>query len=133
MLPEIRRIIAVEAHRRRTGCCPTVIHSLGTGESFEIKPNEGGFVDLSSGIESKTDGSSLLLSKGLGPIQLDLAGDIAFAGRDHVSSETFSGRAGGGATVTLYDDRQSLFFQYAVSTIEEWKSGQNAGSSSQLP
>ena len=34
MTATTRRIIAIEAHRRRTGHCPTLIHALGTGETF---------------------------------------------------------------------------------------------------
>lgn len=119
MQPEIRRIIAVEAHRRRTGRCPTVIHSLGTGETFEIEPDESGFTDRSSGLKATIDRGLILLSAGLGPIQLDMADDVAFVGRDQGSNEAFSGRAGGGATVTLYDDRQLHFFQYAVSAADQ--------------
>ncbi len=32
-----------------------------------------------------------------------------------MNHESFSGRAGGGASVTLYDREQSNYFQYAVA------------------
>ena len=52
MPPEIRRIIAVEAHRRRSGHCPVRLYSLGTGETFEINPTADGFVDMTSGVSA---------------------------------------------------------------------------------
>jgi hypothetical protein len=36
-----------------------------------------------------------------------------------MDGEPFSGRAGGGASVTLYDRAQSNFFQYAVAAEGE--------------
>ncbi|HUZ67004.1 MAG TPA: hypothetical protein VMU56_04990 [Beijerinckiaceae bacterium] len=133
MQPEIRRIIAVEAHRRRTGRCPSIVYSLGTGESFDIAQTIDGFIDVRSGVQAKSDGSRLVLTEGHGPVQLDLAGDVGFTGCDLDSNERFSGRAGGGATVTLYDDQQ-LFFQFAVSFAEDQGgSGEHAGAVRELP
>ena len=114
MQPDIRRMVAVEAHRRRTGRCPRRIYSLGTGESFDIAPADGGFVDLATGLRAALDNGTLRLSDGLGPVDLYFNGDVAFDGFDHGGNEPFSGRAGGGASVTIYERGQADYFQYAV-------------------
>lgn len=116
MTPEIRRIIAVEAHRRRSGHCPLRLYSLGTGETFEINPTPDGFVDLTSGVTAATAEGRITLAGRQGAIELRLLGDVAFDGYDHISDEAFSGRAGGGASVTIYDREQLNYFQYAVVT-----------------
>jgi hypothetical protein len=116
MSPEIRRIIVVEAHRRRSGHCPLRIYSLGTGETFEIVPTTQGFVDVTSGVSALTAEGRITLAGKQGAIELHLTGDIAFDGYDHISDEAFTGRAGGGASVTIYDRDQNNFFQYAVVT-----------------
>ena len=116
MLSEIRRIIAVEAHRRRSGECPLRIHSLGTGETFEINPTPDGFVDLTSGLAAQGSDDKIVLTESNGVIDLRLTGDVTFDGYDHISKEPFSGRAGGGASVTIYDRGQTNYFQYAVAT-----------------
>jgi hypothetical protein len=116
MTPEIRRIIAVEAHRRRSGHCPLRLYSLGTGETFEISPTADGFVDLTSGVKASTADERIILAGQQGAIDLRLSGDVAFDGYDHISDEAFSGRAGGGASVTIYDPGQLNYFQYAVAT-----------------
>jgi hypothetical protein len=113
---EVRRIIAVEAHRLRTGTCPIRIHSLGTGESFDIQPTGDGFFDVASGLTVKAMPGSLVVANGRGRIDLRLIGDVGFDGFAHESRKAFSGRAGGGASVTLYDDEQNDFFQYAIAT-----------------
>lgn len=115
MQAEVRRIIAVEAHRRRSGRCPVLLHSLGTGESFDIRPTPDGFVDLASGVVVRVSGDQIQTGS-LGTIDLRFAGDVAFDGYDHSSNETFSGRAGGGASVTVYDGSRVNFYQYAVVT-----------------
>lgn len=115
MQPDLRRIVVVEAHRRRSGRCPALLHSLGTGETFEIKPAPDGFLDVASGMTVSVDGSQILLPGGRGPIDLTLTGDVGFDGYDHESREPFSGRAGGGASVTLYDRHRNDYFQYAVA------------------
>jgi hypothetical protein len=112
---DVRRIIAVEAHRRRSGRCPVLVHSLGTGESFDIRPTPDGFVDIASGVAVRVSGERLLLSDDRRAVDLHLSGDIAFDGYDHISNERFSGRAGGGASVTIYDSEQVNYFQYAVA------------------
>jgi hypothetical protein len=114
MQPEIRRIVAVEAHRRRTGRCPMCVHSLGTGETFAIEPAGDGFVDVASGLRVRVDGNRITVPSLRATIDLALVGDIGFDGYDHSSSERFSGRAGGGASVTVYSRGQDDFFQYAV-------------------
>jgi hypothetical protein len=43
-----------------------------------------------------------------------LEGDVGFSGWDPDSRERFTGRAGAGASITLYDPRGQDFFQYAV-------------------
>ena len=116
MPPEIRRIIAVEAHRRRSGHCPVRLYSLGTGETFEINPTSDGFVDITSGISASTADGRILVAGRQGAIDLQLTGDVGFDGYDHISDEAFTGRAGGGASVTIYDRDQRNYFQYAVAS-----------------
>ncbi len=115
MPPDIRRIIAVEAHRRRAGHYPKRIYSLGTGETFDIAPQGNGFIDLASGLRATIDGGMIRLPNGHGPIELRLIGDVGFDGFDHAGKEPFSGRAGGGASVTVYERGQHDFFQYAIA------------------
>lgn len=119
MQPEIRRIIAVEAHRRRTGRCPVRVHSLGTGETFEIQPAERGFFDVTSGLNVRVADDQILVPSLGAKIDLSLEGDVGFFGYDHMDGEPFSGRAGGGASVTLYDRGQKNYFQYAVAAEGE--------------
>jgi hypothetical protein len=116
MQSDLRRIVVVEVHRRRSSRCPVHLHSLGTGETFEIKPATDGFLDVASGMTARIDGSRILLPDGRGPIDLMLTDDVGFDGFDHESREPFSGRAGGGASVTLYDRHRNDYFQYAVVT-----------------
>jgi hypothetical protein len=119
MQPEIRRIVVVEAHRRRTGHCPVCVHSLGTGESFTIEPTDDGFYDVASGLKARIDGDRIIVPSLQATVDLALDGDIGFGGYDHSSGEPFSGRAGGGASVTLYSRDQCDFFQYAVVAAGE--------------
>jgi hypothetical protein len=114
MQPEIRRIIAVDAHRRRTGRCPPMIHALGTGESFGIVSSPDGFTDIETGLRVRVDAARILLPGGLAPIEIVMAKDVTFSGFDPGSGERFTGRAGGGSSVTIYDSRQENYFQYAV-------------------
>jgi hypothetical protein len=93
-----------------------VVHSLGTGETFDIRPTTDGFVDVESGIAVKVADGQILLPELRETIDLQFTGDVAFDGFDHRSNEPFSGRAGGGASVTLYDSRRADYFQYAVVT-----------------
>jgi hypothetical protein len=113
--PDFRRIIAVAAHRRATGSCPVRVHSLGTGATFDIKPGATGFLDVESGLNVRIDDSRIAIPSIQATIDLNFANDAWFEGFDHSSGEWFSGRAGGGATVTLYDRGQSNYFQYAVA------------------
>jgi hypothetical protein len=115
MQPDIRRIVAIDAHRRKTGRCPTVIHSLGTGESFDIEPTTDGFIDLQSGRKVRCERAGVVLPESNTAIDTGFVGDVAFSGFDPLSRETFFGRAGGGATVTVYDERMVDYFQYAVA------------------
>jgi hypothetical protein len=115
MQPEIRRIIAVEAHRRRSGRCPVRLISLGTGEIFEIRPTAAGFVDVDSNLSASTSNSGILLEGVDGAIDLRLNEDVAFDGYDHSSKEPFTGRAGGGVSVTIYDPGGINFYQYVVA------------------
>src|SRR5579871_1240034 len=119
MQPEIRRIIAVEAHRRRTGRCPVLVHSLGTGETFDIRPANDGFLDVTSGLNVRVTGEQIMVPALRATIDLSLEGDVGFSGYDHMEDEPFSGRAGGGASVTLYDRGQRDFYQYAVAAEGE--------------
>lgn len=115
MQPEIRRIIAIDAYRRCTGGCPRTIHSLGTGETFGIEPAANGFTDLASGIRAVAEAERILVSGGAGPIETEFHTDTEFSGRDAGSGEYFSGRCGGGASVTIYDATGVDYFQYAVA------------------
>jgi hypothetical protein len=115
MRPEIRRIIAVEAHRRRSGRCAVRIISLGTGEIFEIRPTDAGFLDVSSNLNASTSNGRILLTGVDAPIDLQLNEDVTFDGYDHSSKEPFTGRAGGGVSVTLYDHGGTDFYQYVVA------------------
>jgi hypothetical protein len=114
----LRRVVAVAAHLKRTGRCPLLIHSLGAGDSAKILPTSDGFVDLSSGAQVKMTSSGVAAPGLREAIALDLDGDVGFVGYDPKTGERFSGRCGGGASVTVYDER-SDFFQYAVSTTAE--------------
>lgn len=116
MRPDIRRIIAVDAHRRSSGRCPTAIHSLGTGESFEIEPTADGFIDLASGARARTERARIVLSGGAASIDIAFDGDVIFSGFDPTSGERFTGRTSGGASVTIYDAQGVNYFQYAVAT-----------------
>jgi hypothetical protein len=40
---------------------------------------------------------------------------VSFDGYDHTSKEPFSGRAGGGVSVTIYDHGGTDFYQYVVA------------------
>ncbi len=115
MRPELRRIVAVAAHRFATGRCPVRIYSLGTGETSEIKEVLGGFLDLASGFDVRVDGGTIVVPVLQATIDLEFISDVGFDGYDHSSHEPFSGRAGGGASVTLYDRGQNNYFQYAVA------------------
>jgi len=115
MQPYIRRIVAVDAHRRKTGTCPTLIHSLGTGESFAIAPLADGFIDLASGHKVRCEASAIVVGDDNRTIDTGFTDDIGFSGFDPHSGEHFHGRAGGGATVTIYDARMVEYFQYALA------------------
>jgi hypothetical protein len=115
MRPELRRLVAVEAHRRRSGACPRVIHAMGTGESFVVVARDDGFLDVESGIVVRSEPGRIVLPTGA--ITFCLEGDVDFAGFDPESHERFTGRAGGGASVTIYDARGD-WFQYAIL---EWE------------
>lgn len=119
MSPDLRRIVIVEAHRRRSGRCPSRVHSLGTGETFDIEPAANGFYDVASGSTVRINGTQILLTDGRGPIDLMLVGDVGFDGFEHAEREPFSGRAGGGASVTLYDRHRNDYFQYAIAAENE--------------
>ena len=114
MQAHIRRIIAVEAHRRRTGQCPVMVHSLGSGESFGIALTQDGFTDIESGLRVRGDAMHILLPGEREAIEIVLDDDVGFPGSDPGSGERFTGRAGGGSSVTLYDSRQDSFYQYEV-------------------
>ena len=115
MQSDIRRIVAVDAHRRKTGRCPTMIHSLGTVESFGIEPTADGFIDLQSGRPVRCVSDGIALPESDMTIGTGFSDDVAFSGFDPFSQEIFFGRAGGGATVTVYDERMVDYFQYAVA------------------
>jgi hypothetical protein len=105
-------MIVVEAHRRATGRCAVLLHALGTGESFPIAPREGGFRDEASGFvaHAAPEGDILI---GTDRVTLAFDDSVLFRGQDLASGARFTGRAGGGATVTLYAEGGD-YFQYAV-------------------
>lgn len=112
MSPALRRMIVVEAHRRATGRCARIVHALGTGESFAVVAAEGGFRDVVSGLVAQpTAGDDLLV--GTRRLTLGFDDAVLFRGEDLESGARFTGRAGGGASVTLYADGGD-YFQYAV-------------------
>ena len=113
MRSEFRRIIAVDAHRRRSGVCPPMIHALGTGETFHIQPTPDGFTDLDTGLRVWVE-PGRIIPAGATPISITMSEDVGFSGFEPNSGEHFSGRAGGGSTVTIYDNRLDDYFQYAV-------------------
>lgn len=108
--PLLRRVIAVEAHRRRTGACPRLLHALGTGESFAIEPLADGFLDVESSLRVRDAEGGLRWPEGEAALVLE--DDVAFSGT--ASGLRFSGRAGGGSSVTLYAGGD--YWQYAVVT-----------------
>ena len=116
MRPDLRRIVAVEAHRRRTGRIPSRVHSLGTGETFDIEPETDGFLDVETGLAVRSRGDAIVLSDGSVPVELRLVGDILFEGIEQPGGEPFFGRAGGGSSVTIYDRAQNDYFQFALGT-----------------
>jgi len=113
MTPELRRIVAAEAHRRATGRCPVLLHALGTGESFAFRPEVEGFTDAASGLVVRSAPDGTLLVGAVHRLALAAEDAVLFRGQDLVTAERFTGRAGGGASVTLYADGGD-FFQYAV-------------------
>ena len=119
MRPEIRRIIAVEAHRRRSGRCPVRIISLGTGEIFEIRPTDAGFHDVSSNTSASVSDERIIVGDMNAAIDLWLGEDVGFDGYDHSSNAPFTGRAGGGVSVTIYDHGGTDFYQYVVAVEGE--------------
>ena len=114
MHPDLRRIVAVEVHRRRAGRCPFTVYAFDAGEVFAIEPRAGGFRDLASGLAVRSEPDRILLDDG-GVVELRLEGDVGFSGRDLVSGERFTGRAGGGTSVTVYDARGEQFFPYGMA------------------
>ncbi len=96
-----------------------LVHSLGTGETFDIKPVADGFLDVASGLDVRVAGGQIMVPSLRATIDLSLDGDVGFVGYDHLDDEPFSGRAGGGASVTLYNRGQRDFFQYAVAAEGE--------------
>ncbi len=112
MDPAIRRIIAVDVQRRRTGRCSAIVHALGSGESFRIAPAPDGFTDVTSGLRAWPDGRHIVLSGGRAPIRIELDDDVGFSGFDPKSGEGFTGRAGGGSSVTVYEG--DGYYQFAL-------------------
>ena len=91
MQPEIRRIIAVEAHRRRTGRCPVRVHSLGTGETFDIQPADRRFLRRRhpASMSASTD-EQILVPSIRATIDLSLEGDVGFRRlRSHQTANRF--------------------------------------------
>jgi hypothetical protein len=113
MDPDTRRIVAVGAHLLATATCPSTIHSLGTGASFVIEPTPGGFIDLASGRSARIEPGLIVMPDGL-PIDIAFDDETTFSGYEPASGERFTGRAGGGATVTIHDASGERFYQYGV-------------------
>ena len=113
------RTIVIDAYRRRTGRCPATIHSLGTGEAFAVEETASGFLDLASGLRADGEASHIRLSGERALIEFTLDSDTAFSGCDPSAGERFSSHTGADASVTIYDDLGSGYFQYAL--IDEGK------------
>lgn len=112
MSPALLRLIAAEAHRRATGRCVVLLHALGTGESFGMAPQAQGLRDEVSGLAAQATPEGDLLV-GTARVTLSFDDAVLFRGQDLASGARFTGRAGGGASVTLYADGGD-YFQYAV-------------------
>lgn len=108
----LRRLVAAEAHRRRTGRWPHTLHSLGTGESFFLADHGGTLRDEETGALLTSTEAGAQVNPG-GVVALAMEGDVWFRGQVAATGERFTGRAGGGSSVTLYDEAGD-FFQYAV-------------------
>ncbi len=108
MSPALRRIIAVQAHLTTTGHLAKTVHALGTGETFSFSLTRDGFRDDTSGLEASLDRGFFVDGQ---PIILTPRDNVMFDGE--AGGVQFSGRAGGGTSVTLYiaDD----WFQYAIA------------------
>lgn len=118
MSPEIRRIIVVDAHHRRTGRYPLVIHSMGTGESFDIAAGPDGFVDLASGVEARSGASAIDVAGHGQPITILGGDDVTLHGYEPGSAERFTARASGGVSVTLFTGAGPDAFQFAIAEAE---------------
>jgi hypothetical protein len=57
------------------------------------------------------------VAAGFGTVTVALDGDIGFSGVDQATGQRFTGRAGGGTTVTIY--QHDDYFQYAIVTPEQ--------------
>lgn len=108
MSPDLRRVIAVQAHLRATGHLAKTVHSLGTGETYTISLTAAGFRDDASGLEADL-GKGHFVVDGQA-ITLTPRDNVLFDGE--ASGTHFHGRAGGGSSVTLYVGED--WFQYAM-------------------
>ncbi len=113
MTPEFRRIVAAEAHRRASGRSPVLVHALGTGESFPLEVLPEGFRDVASGLVAHAEADGALRIGATARVLLRFDDAVLFRGQEIESGARFTGRAGGGASVTLYADGGD-YFQYAV-------------------
>lgn len=114
MQPEIRRVIVTDAHRRRTGRCPVLLHSMGTGETFRIKPFQDGFTDVASGLTAHYADGGIRLASDADTIELTGGDDVTAAGYDPASRQRFTVRASGGVSVTLFAGWAKQYWQFAV-------------------
>lgn len=116
MNADLRRIVAVAAHLRRTGALPLMLHALGTGETFSIVPRPQGFLDMTSGHEVRVEDGAIVA--GETRITLAMRGaDVLFDAHDQRTGDRVSGRAGGASSVTIYAADGGDWFQYA--TVDE--------------
>ena len=115
MDPVVRRIVAVSAHAARTGRLPKLVCSLGNGEATDIRPTDDGFVETASGLAVRLAPPDLAIEGFREPLRLELEDDVFFAGYDPGSGERFTGRCGGGSSVTIYESASGDYFQYALA------------------
>ncbi len=118
MNPVRRRIVAIAAHQRGGGAYPKLIYSLGTGEAFAIEVLATGFRDVVSGIGVIVSGGQIVIGEASEIVELSAVDDVSFVGVDDASGEVFSCQAGGGISVTVYDQTHTEFWQYAVIASE---------------
>ena len=112
MTPLLCRMLAAAAHHRASGVVPALLHNLWSGETHEFRREADGFTDAQSGqraVQTAPDTVAI----GAVSLRFTAIDDVAFAARIEPSGESVTGRAGGGASVTLHHGE--AFHQFAVA------------------